>query len=101
MAKKSAVEKNNNRKRMVARDAEKRAALKKISTDRDASAEDRFQATLKLAQLPRNGAKVRLRNRCALTGRPRGYYRKLGLSRIALRSMASEGLIPGMIKASW
>lgn len=101
MAKKSSVEKNKNRGLLVEKFREKRAALKAAAADKNASSEDRFKATLKLAQLPRNGARIRLRNRCALTGRPRGYYRKLGLSRIALRSMSSEGLIPGVVKASW
>ncbi|MEK0085732.1 30S ribosomal protein S14 [Benzoatithermus flavus] len=101
MAKKSAVEKNNRRRRMVDRFAAKRAALKAIIMDRDRDPEERFEATLKLAELPRNGSKVRVRNRCILTGRPRGYYRKFGLSRIALRELASEGQIPGVVKASW
>lgn len=101
MAKKSSVEKNKNRKLLVEKFSAKRATLKAAACDKTASPEDRFKASLRLAQLPRNGAKIRLRNRCSLTGRPRGYYRKLGLSRIALRSMASEGLIPGIIKASW
>lgn len=101
MAKKSAVEKNKNRKALVNRYQEKRAALKSVTTNRGASFEERFQATLKLASLPRNGARIRLRNRCALTGRPRSVYRKLELSRIALRELASQGLIPGMVKSSW
>jgi small subunit ribosomal protein S14 len=101
MAKKSAVEKNNHRRRMVDRFAGKRAALKAIIMDRTRDAEERFDATLKLAELPRNSAKVRVRNRCILTGRPRAYYRKFGLSRIALRDLASEGQIPGVVKSSW
>ena len=101
MAKKSAIQKNLRRTRMSERDAEKRQALKDIIRDKEVSSEDRFRAVLKLSKLPRNGAKVRVRNRCALTGRPRGFYRKMHLSRIALRTMASEGLIPGMVKASW
>jgi|SRR5690554_1141046 len=101
MAKKSSIEKNKNRARLVQRYAAKRAALKAIATDRELPPEERFQAYLKLAELPRNSAKIRLRNRCAVTGRPRGYYRKLRLSRIALRELASTGQIPGMTKASW
>jgi len=101
MAKKSAVEKNNRRRRMVARDAAKRTELRAIVHDRSREPEERFEATLALAKLPRNGAKTRVRNRCALTGRPRGYHRKYGLSRIALRELGSAGQIPGLIKASW
>ena len=101
MAKKSSIEKNKNRARLVQRYAAKRAALKAIATDRELPPEERFQAYLKLAELPRNSAKIRLRNRCAVTGRPRGYSRKLRLSRIALRELASTGQIPGMTKASW
>jgi small subunit ribosomal protein S14 len=101
MAKKSAVEKNKNREVLVQKNADKRSVLKKVIMDRKVSAEERFQASLKLAKLPRNGAKIRLRNRCSLSGRPRGYYRKLGLSRIAFRELTSQGKIPGMIKSSW
>ena len=101
MAKKSAVEKNNRRRRMAGRFAAKRTALKAVVMDRDRDPEERFEATLKLAQLPRNGANVRVRNRCILTGRPRAYYRKFGLSRVALRDLASEGQIPGVVKSSW
>jgi small subunit ribosomal protein S14 len=101
MAKKSAVEKNNRRRRMVDRFAAKRKALKAIVMDRARDPEERFDATLKLSELPRNAAKVRIRNRCSLTGRPRAYYRKFGLSRIALRDLASEGQIPGVVKSSW
>ncbi len=101
MAKKSAVEKNNRRRRMAARDAEKRAALKEIARNTDLAPEERFRAQLKLAKLPRNGSRVRVRNRCELTGRPRGYYRKFQLSRIALRELASSGELPGVTKASW
>jgi small subunit ribosomal protein S14 len=101
MAKKSAVEKNEHRKVLVQRYAAKRAELKKIVMDRSKEPEERFEATLKLAELPRNSSKVRIRNRCMLTGRPRAYYRKFGLSRIALRELASEGQIPGVVKASW
>jgi small subunit ribosomal protein S14 len=101
MAKKSAVEKNNRRKAMVARDAEKRAKLKSIIRNLTLPAEERFAAQLKLSKLPRNGAKVRVRSRCALSGRPRGVYRKFELSRIALRELASSGYVPGMVKSSW
>ena len=101
MAKKSAVEKNRNRRRLVERYATRRAELRKIVRDRALPPEDRFEATLLLAELPRNGAKVRLRNRCALTGRPRGSHRKFGMSRIAVRELGSAGQIPGLVKASW
>lgn len=101
MAKKSAIEKNKKRRRMVARDANKRAELKAITRDSSQPPETRFAAQLKLAKLPRNGSAVRVRNRCALSGRPRGYYRKFGLSRIALRQLASSGQVPGMVKSSW
>lgn len=101
MAKKSAVEKNKNRRKMVDKYADKRAELKAIIKNREAEPEERFEATLQLAALPRNGAKVRLRNRCGLTGRPRGYHRKFGLSRIAVRELGSIGQIPGLVKSSW
>lgn len=101
MAKRSAVERNRKRRRMVAKYAERRAALKVQAKDETLAMEDRFAARLKLAKLPRNGAASRIRNRCELSGRPRGYYRKLKLSRIALRELASSGQIPGMIKSSW
>lgn len=101
MAKKSAIAKNEKRRRQVANQASKRAALKAIATDRSVSPEERFQANLKLAQLPRDGSKIRVRNRCALTGRPRAFYRKFKLSRIALRDLASIGQVPGVVKSSW
>jgi len=101
MAKKSAIDKNLKRRALVARYAGRRARLREIARDRSLPPEERFQANLKLAELPRNGAKVRVRNRCELTGRPRGFYRKLRLSRIALRELASLGQIPGMVKSSW
>ena len=101
MAKTSAVERNNKRKRMVVKFAPKRAALKAIAMNREAPIEERFDAQLQLAKLPRNGAKNRIRNRCELTGRPRSFYRKFKLSRIAVRQLASIGQIPGMIKSSW
>jgi len=101
MAKVSAVEKNDRRRKMVARDAAKRAALKAIIKNRDLPIEERFKATLKLAEMPRNGAKIRIRNRCEVSGRPRGYYRKLRMSRIALRDLGSTGKVPGIVKSSW
>ena len=101
MAKKSAVERNKKRRRLVKSHAAKRARLKAIAADNSLPMEERFAARLKLAQLPRNSAPSRIRNRCGVTGRPRGYYRKLNMSRISLRDMASEGLIPGMVKSSW
>ncbi|HFD16798.1 MAG TPA: 30S ribosomal protein S14 [Rhodospirillales bacterium] len=101
MAKKSAVEKNKRRRELAAKYREKRAALKAIVKDRTRDPGERFEAVLKLAELPRNSAAVRIRNRCTLSGRPRGYYRRFGLSRIALRELASEGKIPGVVKASW
>jgi small subunit ribosomal protein S14 len=101
MAKTSSVEKNNRRRRMTAQFAGKRAALKAIANDQKLSLEERFQAQLKLAKLPRNSSATRIRNRCELTGRPRGYYRKLGMSRLALRELSNQGMIPGMVKSSW
>jgi small subunit ribosomal protein S14 len=101
MAKKSAVEKNHRRRRMAARYATKRAELRAIVRDRSREPDERFEATLALAKLPRNSARSRVRNRCSLTGRPRGYHRKFGLSRIALRDLGSTGQIPGLVKASW
>ena len=101
MAKTSQVNRNARREYMAQRDNAKRASLKAIVMDRSLPVEDRFNATLKLAELPRNGAKVRVRLRCELTGRSRGNYRKFKLCRIALRDLASSGQIPGMVKASW
>jgi small subunit ribosomal protein S14 len=101
MAKKSAVEKNARRIKLSKQIAPQRTRLKAIATDRTAPPEERFAAQLKLAMLPRNGSTTRVRNRCALTGRPRGYYRKFKLSRIAMRELASSGQIPGMLKSSW
>ncbi|WP_114394410.1 30S ribosomal protein S14 [Oleisolibacter albus] len=101
MAKKSSIEKNKRRTRMTAQQAEKRAALKALVKNRDVAPEERFAAVLKLAQMPRNGSKVRIRNRCEMTGRPRAYYRKFRLSRVTLRDLASNGQIPGMTKSSW
>jgi len=101
MAKVSSVQKNKRRERLSALHAEKRAALKKLAKDPSVSPEEQFKARLKLAQLPRDGSKIRIRNRCELTGRPRGVYRKFKLCRIALRDLASDGQIPGMVKSSW
>ena len=101
MAKKSAVERNEKRMRMVERFAAKRARLKAATKDKSLSDEERFEAQIKLAQLPRNSAQNRVRLRCGITGRPRGNYRKFKLSRIALRDLASRGEIPGMVKSSW
>ena len=101
MAKKSAIEKNKRRQRLVKRYAAKRARLLAIANNRELPMEERFQARLALAQLPRNASPVRVKNRCGVTGRPRGYHRKLNMSRISLRELASEGKIPGMVKSSW
>ena len=101
MAKKSSIEKNNRRKRMSKNAAPKRAKLKAIIADKKKPMEERFAATLKLAEMPRNSSPTRVRNRCSMSGRPRGYYRKFKLSRIAVRELASAGQIPGMLKSSW
>ncbi|RDD61697.1 30S ribosomal protein S14 [Ferruginivarius sediminum] len=101
MAKKSSVETNKKRIRMAKKYAARRSALKAKVRDMSLAPEERFQASLELAKLPRNGSPTRVRNRCELTGRPRGYYRKFRLSRIALRELASVGQIPGMVKSSW
>ena len=101
MAKVSAVEKNKRRRETVARDAEKRAALKAIIMDQKLPIEERFRATLKLADMPRDGSKTRIRNRCQVSGRPRAYYRKLGMSRIALRDLGNTGKVPGIVQSSW
>ena len=101
MAKKSSVEKNNRRRKMAKQFAGRRAKLKAIQMDKKATMEDRFAAAMKLAELPRNSSKTRIRNRCELSGRPRAYYRKHKLSRIALRELGSKGLIPGLVKSSW
>ena len=101
MAKKSAVNRNERVKVLVKQYAAKRVALKKIANDESLPLEERFDARLKLAELPRNSSKTRIRNRCEVTGRPRGYYRKLRMSRIALRDLGSAGLIPGLVKSSW
>lgn len=101
MAKTSSVEKNNRRRKLVERYAEKRAALKAIVMDQSKPIDERFRAQLKLAALPRNSSKVRIRNRCEVTGRPRAYYRKLKMSRVALRELGNSGLVPGLVKSSW
>ena len=101
MAKVSMIKREKKRQRLVAKYAGKRAKLKALAKDEDLPMEERFKARLKLAKLPRNSAPNRLRNRCLITGRPRSYYRKLKMSRIALRDLASHGEIPGMVKSSW
>jgi len=101
MAKKSAIEKNKTRQKLVKKNGARRARLKAIACDRSLPPEERFAARLKLAELPRNSSPNRLRNRCVASGRPRAFYRKFKLSRIALRELASSGQIPGMVKASW
>ncbi|MBN8997597.1 MAG: 30S ribosomal protein S14 [Rhizobiales bacterium] len=101
MAKKSSIQKNENRRKLVARLAAKRKQLKADASDESKTLEERFQAQLKLAEMPRNSSAVRIRNRCEVSGRPRGYYRKLKMSRIALRELGSAGMIPGLVKSSW
>ena len=101
MAKKSAVNRNLRVQALVKQYAAKRDALKAIAVDESLPLEERFEARLKLAELPRNSSKTRIRNRCELTGRPRAYYRKLKMSRIALRELGSQGFIPGLVKSSW
>ena len=101
MAKTSAIQRNLKRIKMANKFAKKRSELKKIIKNRKLPLEERFKAQLKLAKLPRNSAKIRIRNRCEITGRPHGVYRKLKISRIALRELASQGKIPGMVKSSW
>jgi len=101
MAKTSAIQRNLKRTKLVKKYLKKRNALKKIIKNKKLPLEERFNAQLKLAKLPRNSAKTRVRNRCEITGRPHGVYRKLRISRIALRELASKGRIPGMTKSSW
>src|SRR5437763_16684718 len=101
MAKKSSIEKNNRRRRLSKKYSGRRGRLKAIARDKTKPMEERFAATLKLAKLPRNSSANRVRNRCEMTGRPRGFYRKHKLSRIALRDRGSKGLIPGLLKSSW
>jgi small subunit ribosomal protein S14 len=101
MAKKSSIEKNKHRRKMVDRFAAKRKGLLVTANDQSLQMEERFEARIKLAELPRNSSPTRIRNRCEITGRPRAYYRKLGMSRIAMRELGSQGLIPGLVKSSW
>ena len=101
MAKKSMIERELKRQKLVDQYASKRAALKAIINDQSKPVEERFKASLKLAKLPRNSSATRLHNRCQLTGRPHAYYRKLKISRIMLRELGSNGEIPGMVKSSW
>ena len=101
MAKKSSIEKNGRRRKLAKKYSGRRSRLKAIAHDKSLPMEERFAAALKLAQVPRNSSKTRIRNRCEITGRPRGFYRKLRMSRIALRELASSGKIPGMVKSSW
>lgn len=101
MAKKSAIENNKRRAKLAAQKGPKRARLRAIARDRSLTVEERFEATVKLAEVPRNSAINRVRNRCEVTGRPRAYNRKLKMSRIALRELGSQGLIPGLVKSSW
>jgi small subunit ribosomal protein S14 len=101
MAKTSAIEKNKRRMKLAKQYAAKRARLKAAALDENLSEQERFAARLKLAELPRNSAPTRIRNRCEITGRPRAFYRKLKMSRIALRQMGNEGKIPGLVKSSW
>ncbi|PRY22957.1 SSU ribosomal protein S14P [Aliiruegeria haliotis] len=101
MAKKAMLEREKKRQQLVEKYATKRAALKEIANDEERPMEERFKARLKLAKLPRNSSATRLHNRCQVSGRPKAYYRKLKMSRIALRDLASEGKIPGMVKSSW
>jgi small subunit ribosomal protein S14 len=101
MAKTCAIQRNEKRRKLVKQKAAKRAKLKALIKDKSLSAEDRFMAVLKLNELPKNSSKIRIKNRCALSGRPRAYYRKFNLSRIAIRDLASRGELPGVTKSSW
>ena len=101
MAKKSSIEKNERRRKLAKKYFGRRTRLKAIARNKQLPMEDRFAAALKLAELPRNSAATRVRNRCTMTGRPRGFYRKLKMSRIALRELGVKGMIPGMVKSSW
>jgi small subunit ribosomal protein S14 len=101
MAKKSSIEKNERRRRMTKQFAGRRSRLKAIAMDKTTPMEERFAASLKLAAMPRNGSATRIRNRCEVTGRPRGVYRKFKMSRIAMRELGSKGLVPGLVKSSW
>ena len=101
MAKKSAIERNKKRQKLADKYAARREQLKAIAMNEELPLEERFKARLKLAELPRNSAPNRVRNRCEVTGRPRGYYRKLKMSRIALRELGAQGMVPGLVKSSW
>ena len=101
MAKKSQIENNNRRREMAKQFAERRKQLKAVTQDKNVGMEERFAAVLKLAEMPRNSSATRIRNRCEMTGRPRAYYRKLKMSRIALRELGSKGMVPGLVKSSW
>ena len=101
MAKKSSIEKNNRRRRLSKKFAGRRTRLKAIAGDKEKPIEERFAASLKLAEMPRNSSPTRIRNRCEISGRPRAFYRKHKLSRIALRELGSKGMIPGLLKSSW
>jgi small subunit ribosomal protein S14 len=101
MAKKSAIENNQRKQRLAKKFSARRKRLLDVANDEKLTMEERFEARIKLAALPRNGALVRVRNRCEVTGRPRGYYRKMKMSRIALRELGNSGLIPGLVKSSW
>jgi small subunit ribosomal protein S14 len=101
MAKRSAIEKNNRRIEQSTRHAARRQELKDLIAQKDLPIEERMDAVRRLSEMPRNGAKIRVRNRCVVTGRPRAYYRKFGMSRISLRDLGSKGLIPGLTKSSW
>ena len=101
MAKKSAIENNERKRQLVKKFAARRKRLLDVANDEKLTMEERFEARLKLAALPRNGAPIRIRNRCEVTGRPRGFYRKMKMSRIALRDLGNKGLIPGLVKSSW
>lgn len=101
MAKKAMVQRDLKRRRLAEKYENRRQKLKAIMRDEEASPEDKFKAALALAEIPRNASKTRIRNRCEVTGRPRGYYRKLKMSRIALRELGSQGMVPGLVKSSW
>jgi small subunit ribosomal protein S14 len=101
MAKKSSIEKNNRRRRLTKKFTGRRSRLKAVARDKNKPMEERFAAALKLAELPRNSSATRIRNRCEITGRPRAFYRKHRISRIALRDLGSKGMIPGLLKSSW
>jgi small subunit ribosomal protein S14 len=101
MAKKSAIENNERKRRLTKKFAARRQRLRDVANNEGLTMEERFEARLKLAALPRNGAAIRIRNRCEVTGRPRGFYRKMKMSRIALRELGNKGLVPGLVKSSW